>query len=186
MVLKVFRYRIVGLSGLLMNNPASMKSAGSKIPTPEKEAEEKVYRLDSGQLYIPAIAFRSSIIGRGGGASGRKFGKYTANSRVAAGVSMVDGEDKCLLVSPNGKPKPIKDYEIDIRRAVVNGAGIRRARPYIAEWATVVCFEVDEDFVTAEQLEELLNISGRVAGVMDFRPQCKGWFGKYRAELISE
>ena len=187
MASSVHTFRITGLSPILMNNPESMqmgRAAGvgmKKIPTPEEEAKAKVYRNSKG-LYIPSVAFRSSIIGRGGGASGRKIGKFTANSRVAAGAFVVDEHTPLVHVKTG---KPIKDYEIYSCRAVVQGNGVRRSRPLIKDWACDLKLEVDDDFVTVEQLVDLLNMSGKVAGIMDFRPQCKGSFGRYEAELKS-
>lgn len=187
---KVYRFKITGVSGVLMNNPASMRRPGTnpgppRIPPPEEEAKAKVYQLDGegSQLYIPAVAFRSSMIGKGGGAANRKIGKFTVNTLVGAGVFLVD--TKCPIVHLK-TGKPISDYEIDTRRAVVQQQGIMRSRPYVTDWSCCLDLEIDEDFITAEQVLEVLNISGKVAGVLDFRPQKKGWFGRYKAELVSD
>ena len=89
---------------------------------------------------------------------------------------------ECPLYHPKTN-RPIKTYEIDVRPARVQRARVMRARPYIKEWGCDLIFEVDTDFITVEQVLELLNISGKVAGVGDYRPQCKGWFGKYKAAI---
>lgn len=190
-MIETVTFKITGLSALLMHNPASMIRPGDKkglstkqIPSPEKEAELGCYRNGKGQFYLQAIAFRGSIINPGGGASGRKIGKSTANSRCAAGISINEKFDKCVLLNPR-TGKPIKKYTIDTRRAVIQRNGIMRSRPRFEEWGCDLTFDIDTDFVTKEQVVELLNISGRVAGVGDYRPQKKGWFGKYRAELKS-
>ena len=182
-------FEITGISPLLMHNPASMSKPGDKksvsakqIPSPEEEAEAACYRNDKGQFYMQAIAFRGSIINPGGGASGRKIGKTTANSRCAAGISINEKFDKCVLINLKTR-KPLTEYKIDTRRAVVQKNGIMRSRPRLEEWACDLVFDIDTDFVTIEQVVELLNISGRIAGVGDYRPQKKGWFGKYKAEL---
>ncbi len=41
----------------------------------------------------------------------------------------------------------------------------------IKDWATKVAFEVDEEFVTVDAVAGIFNISGRMAGVGDWRPQ---------------
>ncbi len=181
-------FRIEGISPILMNNPESMQVgtasslATKKIPTPEEEAAAKVYRAENGQLYIPSIAFRSSMIGPGGGASGRRVGKYTANSRCSAGVFTVEAES--LLINAK-TDEPITDYEVHSCRAVVQRNGVRRSRPIVHDWATDLVLEVDDDFISLDQVHELLNISGKVAGVMDFRPQKKGVFGRYRVAKVT-
>lgn len=183
-------FRITGLPpGILMNNPASMLTGGKGgvktkvIPKPEEEAASKVYRLDNGQLYADADKFRASIIGTGGGASGRKVGKFSAISRFSAGLLLIQDKLICPLYYPKTH-KPIKKYEIDIRTVVIGKARIVRARPYIKEWACDVTFQIDEDFVTVDMVLEILNISGKVAGVYDYRINKKGLFGQYKAELL--
>lgn len=182
-------FEITGISSLLMHSTKGMLVASEKdkmkvksIPSPEEEAEINAYRLPSGVLYMQAISFRGSIVNSGGGASGRKIGKATANSRASAGIAINEKYESCALYHPKTK-KPIKTYEIDTRPAVVQKARIMRSRPRIDEWACDLTWDIDTDYITVEQVLELLNISGRIAGVGDYRPQKKGWFGKYEATL---
>jgi len=180
--MKVFR--IIGISPLLTNNPSSMKRVDEgigtkKIPTPEDEAAAKLYRDDNG-FYILSEAFRSAIIGSGGGASGKKIGKFSAASRVSAGMFTV--EPHATLLDPQTL-KPLTTYQIDTRRAVVQRQGVLRSRPMFTPWAVRLPVEIDTDFVTANHILELLNLSGKIAGVGDFRPQRKGTFGRFKAEL---
>jgi hypothetical protein len=182
--MKVFR--IIGISPLLTNNPASMKRADTglgtkKIPTPDEEAAAKVYE-DGNGFYILSESFRSAIIGSGGGASGRKIGKFSAASRVSAGMFTV--EPHATLLDPQTL-KPLTTYQVDTRRAVVQRQGVLRSRPMFAPWAVRLHVEIDTDFVTPNHILELLNIAGKVAGVGDFRPQRKGTFGRFKAELES-
>lgn len=184
---RIVKFRIVGISPLLMSNPGGMTRGASgigtkKIPTPQEEAESRVYRTGDGKLYFPSIAFRSAIVGPGGGASGRRMSKVSVASRVCAGF-FVQG-DKCLLCHPKTK-KPLTEYVISTMRVMVQKAGVLRSRPMIEEWMTELTAEVDEDFITADQLVELLNISGKVAGVGDYRPQKRGMYGRFRAELLT-
>ena len=186
---RIVVFKITGLSPLLCNNPASMggrneSGVGMKrIPTPEEEAKGKVYLDADGSYYILSEAFRSSMIGKGGGASGRRIGKYTAISRCCAGVFTV--EPRATLLDAKTL-KPIKHYKIDTRRAVVQNQGVLRSRPMFENWAVRLPIEIDEDFITPNQVHDLLNMSGKVAGVGDFRPQRKGTFGRYIAEIEAE
>jgi len=180
-------YKITAISPLLQNNPASMaRSNGDlgvkKIPTPDEESAQKVYRNEDGTFYILSEAFRSAIVGKGGAASGRKIGKRTAISACCAGLFTT--ETRCTLFDPDTE-KPLKKYEIDTRRAVVQGQGVLRSRPMFPKWGLLLAFEIDEDWVTLQMVLELLNIAGKVAGVGDFRPQKKGSFGRFKAELVS-
>lgn len=179
-------FKITGISALLQNNPASMamsqteKVGIKKIDSPEEEAAKKVYRDEKGNFYILSDAFRASIIGKGGGASGRRIGKRSAISVCSGAIFSV--EPRCILVDPETQ-KPLKKYEIDTRRVVVMGQGILRSRPMFPKWGTRLPFEIDTDFLTKEIVLELLNIAGKICGVGDYRPQKKGSFGRFKAEL---
>ncbi len=180
-------FRILGDKPLMQHNPAgslkgSGKTGGPKvIPSPEEEAEAGAYRMEDGQLYIKSESFVGSLVGKGGGAANRKLGKSSAISRILAGVDF-DIEERCPLFHAQTNA-PIDEYEIDTRRAVVVKAGILRSRPLIRDWSCTVVCEIDERFITTEQLLELLNVAGVVAGVGDYRPSCKGRFGKYHATI---
>jgi len=183
-------FRITGDKPLLQHNcegqlTRDATSTGPRvIPSAKDEAEKASYRLPNRQLYIKPEAFQGSLIGTRGGAAGRKIGKFTANTRIAAGVDFLV-EDQCALIHPT-TDKPIQTYEIDERPVVIKGSGrVLRARPRIEFWACCLTVEIDERYITIPMLLELLNVSGKVAGVGDFRPQCKGRFGKYHAEVVA-
>lgn len=180
-------FKVTGISPLLQNNPASMSPleqgktvVNKKIRTPEEEAAAKVYKNGNGTFYILSESFRSAIIGKGGAASGRKIGKRTAISSCSAGLFTI--EPRLELLNPETE-KPLKKYEIDTRRAVIGNAGVLRSRPMFPKWMVKVPFEIDDDWVTVQIALDLLQIAGKVSGVGDFRPQRKGSFGRFTAEL---
>jgi hypothetical protein len=179
-------FRVTGLSPLLVNNPAGMTRSDpntvgtKKIPTPEEEAKAKLYVNADGNYYILSEAFRSSIIGKGGGASGRKMGKRSAISIVSGALFTV--EPHAVLLDPDTW-KPLKKYEIDTRRAVVQNQGVLRSRPMFPKWGVRIPLDLDQDFLQPNTVLELLNLSGKIAGVGDFRPQHKGAFGRYQCEI---
>jgi hypothetical protein len=181
-MIKVFK--ITGLTPLLQNNPKSMGGNGGiktkKHPAPEEDAENKVYRMDDGQIYIPSISFRSSVIAPRGGATAQRIGKSAAGTIFSAGV--MNADEFCRLYHPETS-KPIHDYEIDIRRVVVQKNGILRARPKIPEWGCDLPLEIDDNFLSIDDVLELLNRAGKIAGVGDYRPQSKGIFGRFKAEI---
>jgi hypothetical protein len=179
-------FEIVGLSQLLMHNPAAMarpqggggKLGTKKIPTPEEEAEASVYRNANGELYLPSMQFRASMLKA---CTNRKIGKLAAKSIVAGSVFMVETE--CPLVHPD-TGKPLTVWAIDSQRAVVQGNGIIRSRARLDRWATKLAMEIDPTFIPDPSLiEELLNIAGKICGVGDFRPNRGGPFGRFRATL---
>jgi hypothetical protein len=183
--METVRFRIHGISPLLMNSPKGMKRGGGgsvstkQIPTPEAEAESKVYRLPDGTLYLPAIQFRGALLNAG---KGRRIGKRGAMA-VAAGAVFVT-TDVVPLIDADGDS--ITDYEVDVQRVVVQGQGVMRARPLLRDWGCEIDFEIDTDFITADMAGEMLSIAGRIVGVGDYRPQHMGPYGRFEAKKVVE
>lgn len=184
--LETVTFEITGVSPLLMNNPQSMLSRPTgkpsmgvkEIPSPEKESESKCYRLPSGQLYIPAAAFKGALMGA---VSGQKFGKKAARPVFAA--SVFEKGEHCLLYSANGEA--IKEFEIDVRRAVVQRQGVARARAKVqAPWHCEVTFEFVSQIMDAGKIEDGLAQAGALVGVLDFRPQKLGPFGRFKVNRV--
>jgi hypothetical protein len=94
--------------------------------------------------------------------------------------------------------KPItddqEDYEIYLKRVVVQGSGIMRARPLIRNlseedggpWYCTVEFEYDADTISEPEIAMIVNQAGKFPGVADYRPGKGGPFGRYRVESVNE
>lgn len=180
-------FQVTGVSSLLMNNPASMsiastgteKATTKKIPTPEAEAAAKVYRGEGDQLFIRSMAFRAALLSA---CMGRKIGKLTAWKLMSAGVFCA--EDKCYLEHPK-TGKPIKDYIINTMRAVVQRSGVLRSRPEVPKWSCKVAFDINDDFVSPEQVLGIFDLAGKIAGVGDYRVERKGPYGRFDVKLLA-
>ncbi len=179
------RFWVSFLSPLLQHNPASMVPTSNvgtigkkKIPTPAEEAERGIYRDSKGQMVHPVAGLRSALIKA---ARGKKAGKRSAPDVVKSAVLPVD--EYVILVDPDSK-KPLKEYQIDTRRVLVQRNGIMRSRPRHERWAFEVRLAVDEDVINPEQIVPLLQEAGLVAALGDFRVEKGGTFGRFTAELI--
>jgi hypothetical protein len=183
---------ITGTYDLLMHNPAGMKAqngnalkTGTAIPTPEEEAKASRYVTEDGLLYAPAQGFKTSMFK---GSVGRKLGKRGAPSVINGCVFPV--EERCILLDAKTlKPIPENRYEVDCRRCGLKSGtqtiGVVRARARVKNWATKLVLEVDDEIILDFKLiEEILNISGRTIGILDYRPQKGGPFGRYQAKLL--
>lgn len=184
MSVSIVSFKVTGISPILMNNPASMQrqAAGlnqKKIPTPEEEAKAKIYADDKGNLFVPSLQFRSALLGA---CAGRRMGKTGVKFFVSGGVFSTNTETP--LVHPK-TGKPLRDYKINIARAVVGKAGILRARPEVYPWACQLDFEIDNTVVADSAVVlELLNIAGKVRGIGDWRPQKGGPYGRFAVEAV--
>jgi hypothetical protein len=182
--MELFTFRIVGLSPLLQHNPASMGAGsgdslkGKKKYVASEDAEASVYRNADGQIVHPSIAFRAAMFRA---CTGRKIGKMSAKTVVAASVFPVESE--CLLIDPVTE-KPLTKYEINAARVVVQRNAVIRHRAMFPKWATDFVVEIDTEMLPKiEVVEELLNIAGKIAGIGDWRVEKLGTFGRFSAKL---
>lgn len=186
--METIHIKLNGLSPLLMHNPATMKVTKEELKKrrqefdPEVEAAESRYLLD-GKLYVPAIAVRNSILG---GAKGYKIGRFSAIPILASALEIAA---ETFLLLRNGQTLSGESYSIDTRRAVIQKAGITRARARIElPWQLEAVFAFNPDLASVAQVKEVASNAGRVVGLLDYRPEKKvglpGWFGKYEVTGI--
>ena len=184
--MKSLRCEVNGLTALLMHNPVgqmggSPEGKRPKVPSPEDEAKRSRYLLKGDELGIPTIALRNCILS---GSKGFKVGKYSLYAMLGGCLSILP-EDGFVPLLRGGKS--IKDYTVDIRRAVVQKQGILRARTKVELPWQVVFDVLWEDAILPPSfpntLQEIIEKAGTTVGLLDYRPERKGWFGKF--ELVS-
>jgi hypothetical protein len=173
-----FGARLEGVTPLLMHNPRNLMQSGQgvgrkEVPPPEKEAEAGLYRLADGRLYIPADNVRECMLR---GAIGLRTGRKALKPIIAAAV-MVD--EPAFILQRNGEPLLNHDV-IDLRRVVVQKAGVIRARGMVdTPWQLDITFVFDEEVIKAEAIIQALQRAGQVVGVLDYRPERGGVFGRF-------
>lgn len=185
------RIGVVGVGhGLLMHNPAGMRAAtdapvrsGKKIPRPEDEAFAGLYILPGGdQLYAAADWFReAALLGAKEVKDTSRRGNATMVQRFGSSVFLSD--PYCPLIrTTSGEPITSADdqWELFLKRVVIQGNGIVRARPLIHDWACTIEFEYDNEAIAPAMIATIMNMSGKFPGVGDYRPGKKGPFGRFR------
>lgn len=191
--MKTYAWQIKGLTPYLQESPKGMfptdsgPKAGSKTPKPAEEAEGRTYRMASGQLYAPAVAFRSAMLDA---ALGFKI-KVTSLKKILGGAVFTTDVEECPLSHPE-TGAPLFDYVVDLRRAVIpsSGAGIVRARPRVDLWTCRLELMIDPQMaqVDAEIVTEMLDRAGRICGIGGYRPASKtgkgGRFGRFTVEYL--
>jgi len=164
---------IEGTTPILLHNPLQMgkkKPGKDTIPTPEEEAEAGCYWTDDKKsLAFPADNIKASVIVV---APMYKSGKIRLTPFVCGS----------LYIEPQMVPFGTKEYSIDTRRAVIQRQGILRSRPRLNTWKLQFDVLLDEDFpgVPLETIKMMFEEAGRRVGIGSFRPQKKGWFGKFK------
>ena len=167
---------IKGKTPLLMNaftdEQLNGEASRDKNATPREMSEIFTYRTKDGELMIPGICIFAAIIDAG------KFTKKGKNkvttmksSLIPAGISLE--EEECLLGT--------KDYEVDSRSVVVPATGgrIMRHRPRLDTWQTTFTLEIDKNEFSEKETRKFVQDAGNKCGLLAYRPNRKGWFGKF-------
>lgn len=185
-----------GITPFLQNNPKGMKTTSKgirtkEVPEPEVAAEVATYRCHDGTLGFPADAVRKCLIGGGTGLKiGTRFAA-TVLPEVIGHFPPLEGDE--LFPFENLEGQPIKDYEIDTRRAVRGSAGVLVSRPKIWPWRLRCVLKLTVPYGTdmesfRRDLLRIANKAGQYPGLGDGRPQkIKGkglWFGKHRVREL--
>lgn len=172
------RVSIVGSADLLFKrwNCAEIETKaasakGSKIKKTDN-VESYVYRDEKGFICMPGEYFRQSIINAAKFRQDpRSTGRKSAKDLYGAGLI-------CLTHMAQIGPKPTKNWDyLDTRRVMVQRNGINRTRPaFSAGWKATFDILVNApEYISRNDLREVIEQAGRLVGVGDFRPT----FGRY-------
>lgn len=174
---------IQGVTPLICNRftdeAQSSATSGTRISTvgdrgtPLEQAEKKLYIGLDGQPMIPQPNLFRCII--------------DAGTYFKAGKSKVTTQKSSLIpacVEVYGTELPIihkEPWQVDTRpvRIPSTGGRILANRPMFNDWQLSFTMSFDPDMIGAKLLREILDAAGRRIGLGDFRPACKGPFGKF-------
>jgi len=169
--MKTVNITLKGISPLLMhafpvvpieNPPLEKRSV-------EEQAELAAYRdPDSGNLYVPAVALQRALIAAAVYSKGK--GRASLQKQAAA----------CLYLSPERVDLGVSEYQIDSRPVVIPATRGRivRHRPRLDEWQITFRLDFDEDLLTQTQVRKIVDDMCSRVGILDFRPERKGPFGR--------
>jgi len=161
---------IKGISPLLMHSFPMVPIEAIEKKTPEEQAELAAYRdPQSRELFIPGIAIQRAMIA--GATFSKGKGRATLQKPVAA----------CVLVEPQQALLGTKTYEIDSRPVVVPATKGRvlRHRPRLDCWSVKFDVVWDDTLLKESEVKRVLDDTGSRIGLLDFRPERKGPFGRF-------
>jgi len=174
--MKKIEVRIEGTTPLLMNamsieaqEQLEKKSRKiTEIPTSEVEAERGAYRMDNGELCIPARCVKACIVNA---SSWYKFGKRSAKQFIAGATR----------IEPYEIGLGTKEYEIDKRPVVIQGRNrIIRSRACLKKWNITFNIVYNEEVITdTEIIMKIVEEAGMRIGLLDNRPQRGGENGTF-------
>lgn len=111
---------------------------------------------------------------------GKKQISTGKTTRLPGLMGIIDGPFFPLKEVVSGKPSK---WETDIRPARNDkGALVCAIRPRFDDWSITLTIWVDQREVGLDKIRELFDIAGSRIGLCSFRPERKGWFGKFRVD----
>jgi hypothetical protein len=145
------------------------KAAKNSAAKKTDDLETYVYRDDDGGLCIPGEYLRQAII------HAAKFRQDPRSPRKSA----MDLYKAGVVTLTNLAPLGVRtwDYE-DKRRVVIQRAGVNRTRPAMKQgWkATFDLMVLTPEYISKQDLNDVITTAGRLIGVGDFRPT----FGRFQ------
>lgn len=174
---------ISGLSALLMHrwgeaNESEEASRAIHIQSrdPREQAESVCYRRPDGSLYIPGAAVARML--REAGSSHKQRGSRKSLKFVLPAAVLVLEDDISLL---DAHGKPLSKFEVDSRPIVIPSTKgrIMRHRARINSWGAEFSLEIDTSMVEVDLVHQLVVEGGTRIGLLDFRPERGGPFGRF-------
>jgi len=167
--MKKIEVEIKGKTPLLMHKFPMVNIEGLDKMTKEKQAEFSAYRDEkTKELYIPAMNIQRMLVAGAVYVKGK--GRGSLQKQTAA----------CLFVEPEIISLGVKEYTIDSRRIVnptTKGAIIRH-RPRLDNWSCKFFLTYDEILLSEKNVRDIIDNSLDRVGLLDFRPEKKGPFGR--------
>lgn len=168
------------LFGLL--GAKSKKKKDKEELTPREIADRHAYRSKAG-FCIPTAYLVGAFRGIASEYKQKNSQRKSIKS-IAGGVFMPESEFADLL---NFKGKPLKDYEVDIRKATNHQKGaIAVCRPRFDEWGLKTIVNIDTSLVNEDTILEMLNDAGKRSGIGSFRVSKGGYFGQFVVTNFNE
>lgn len=151
-------------------------------------AEERLWRhrlhVDSnGQVFIPPTCFENAI---------REAAKRLAISVPGKGKTLYSKYFEAGIQIPDGITLPIKGDDVKGERLFVpsdgragGGKRVYKRFPRIDSWEGDLTIYVFDDLIPEAVFRKVLESSGFLVGIGRFRPQSRGYYGRYTVESFS-
>jgi hypothetical protein len=150
---------------------ASMNSGDKE--TPLEIAEKKLYIGHDGKPMLPGMnVFRCLVEGGRFHKVGKKQVTTLKNSVLYSCASIDDIEVRICHKQP---------WKVDTRavRIPATGGRVLAHRPMFDDWELTFVVSIDDEMIGEKFFREIVDDAGKRVGLGDFRPDCKGPYGKF-------
>jgi hypothetical protein len=177
---QVINIEITGTSPLLMHAfPLTPIEALEKMQPADQVKHHLYVRPDTSAIYVPGVNIQRSLIAAAAYSKGK--GRGSLQKPVAA----------CVLVTDEYVDVHPQSYVVDSRPVVIPATKGRvlRHRARFEKWTLDFTIEFDSTLLKESELRRVVDDAGSRVGLLDFRPERKGSFGRFvvtRWRAISE
>lgn len=148
-------------------------SAGQERLSPREDCESRLHIGQNGEPCIPSYMMMASV------AEGGKFEKIGKAQVTTKDSSLLYG---CLEIEEIEiyiiHVRPWDVFQKDIRNPSTKGRMLRY-RPIFYDWKLRFTMRLDTSVMNEKTLRRIIDHAGTKKGLGDFRPGCKGPYGKY-------
>lgn len=155
------------------SNGSRGSSAGQDRGTPLEIAESKLYIGNDGKPMIPQPNLLRCLVEGGRFTKIGKSQVTTAKSSILYACVDVQGAEIPIIHS--------QPWKVDTRavRIPSTGGRILAHRPMFDDWALEFVVDLDTSILGEKLLRQIIDDAGKRIGMGDFRPQCKGPYGRF-------
>jgi hypothetical protein len=142
--------------------------------TPQEQAESHLYKGINGDLILPQPNLFSCLI------EGGKFFKAGKSKITTLRSSLIPA---CVQIAEIEIPLQSKGgWTVDTRavRIPATGGRIQRHRPCFHDWRLTFTVDLDTKEIGEKLFREIVDAAGSKIGLGDFRPACKGPYGRFK------
>ena len=174
------RMREEELFGLL--GTKSKKKKDKEVETPRQIAEKYAYK--EGENFVIPTGYLVGAFKAVASEYKQKNSVRKSMRSIAGGIFRPETEYATLLTEKN---KPIKDFEVDIRKATNHQKGaVAVCRPRFDQWKLKTVIVIDDDLLSEEVALDILNDAGKRSGIGSFRVSRGGYFGQFSVTSFQE
>jgi hypothetical protein len=156
---------------MIREKQAGKKTKAREIRDPDAEFKACMHVTEKGDLGIPAMAIKASMIA----AAHKDIGIEKTLLRKALFLLC---DDKGLILKMDCDEPIMREDMVRIGM----GSTDMRYRPEFRNWSTSVTFEYDADLLQDEDIINLINRAGFGVGIGEWRPQKGGEFGRFSVD----
>ena len=182
--------KLVGVTPLLINRfteaAAEEATKGNRAstvgtrPPPREDAKARLYFAKLNGKNVPVMPTTNILRSITEGGRFFKSGKSKITTIRHSIIPAAMAIETIYVAIEHKKP-----WDVDSRaiRNPATGGRFLRYRPVFYDWALSFDLLIDEELLSEPLSREIVDAAGKRIGLGDFRPDCKGPFGRFRVDI---